>query len=128
MLDVEPLPFCVAVGEDGRCDLGIRYKEESMGSVCKGSSACRNVSKQIIHMGNIVGTHAFEVGQHPTPKERPGLDHARDKLIFFDTRDFGVESNHAGGDEVDGVMLKGGDCLAWCDGDNGRDMTFDKLI
>ena len=56
-------------------------------------------------MGNIEGTHAFEVGQHSAPKERPGLDHARDKLIILDPRDFGVESNHAGGDEVDGVML-----------------------
>ncbi len=75
-----------------------------------------------------MGTHAFEVGQYSTPEERPGLNHARDELLFVHTRELGVEGNHAGGDEVEGVMLKGCDCLAWCDGHNGRDMTFDKLI
>ncbi len=43
---MEPFPFCVDVGEDGRWDFGIRYKDDSMGSVCSGRSAYRNVKPE----------------------------------------------------------------------------------
>ena len=86
----------------------------------EGTVACR-LTEYIRHVQarETVGTHAFEIGQHLRPEERPELDDARNELVVLHTRELRIECDHARRDELKGVMLECGDRLARGHGDDG---------
>ena len=85
-----------------------------------GTGTCRLTEYiKLEQVREMVGTHAFEIGQYLCPKERPELNDARNELIVLHTRELGVECDHARRDEFKGIMLECGDRLARGHGDDG---------
>ncbi len=62
------------------------------------------------------------------PEEHPELDDAGDEPVVIGACELGVESEHAVGDEFDGVVFERGESLAGGGRDKGLDVSSDELV
>jgi hypothetical protein len=125
-MDDEFFPFCL-VGEEFRCVLGVRYKEDKTESVWSGSKTY--TCHKRLHKGiTRQQAHPFDIWENLVPEEAPKLNYSTYELVFLHVREFSVEGIHSRANKLRGLVLKSGDRPGWGVGHNALYVALDELV